>query len=92
MRNAIAVNFTDGKGREYRNNLFVDRSPAHGPGWYIFGRCLTDYLPAGITMLVARPDVAPRKYSLWNGRVRRGWRTKREAAAALAYVEAQAHA
>ena len=92
MPESIAINFTDSRGREYRHGLFVDHAPAYGPGWYIYGRCLTDYRPVGIITVVARPDVAPRKYSLWNGRVRRGWRTKREALAALATVQVSAHA
>ena len=92
MTGKIAVNYTDGKGREYRHGLFVAKAPAYGPGWYIYGRCLTDYLPDGIVTMVARPDVAPRKYPLWNGRVRRGWHTKREALAALATLNPTAGA
>lgn len=74
------------RGHEFRN-FFVAQSPAQGPGWYVFGRNSEKYgtLPNGdgaYVMLCARPDVPPRSHRHYNGQVRRGWHTKREAQAA----------
>lgn len=68
--------FTDFEARQ---------SKCDGPGWFVFGSNIEKY---GIhrasgkgyyIKLCARPDVKARAHPHYNGKVRRGWRTKREA-------------
>lgn len=65
----------DYKEREYTGE-YVIRKDREGPGYYIY-----QYSDAGkwLIRLAARPNVPYRKYPTWNPRVRRGWRTLREA-------------
>jgi hypothetical protein len=75
---------TNYSGHDFRN-FFVSRDHS-GPGWYIFGRNSEKYgtLPNGrgaYVKLCARPDVKPRRHPHYNGKVRRGWRLKRDAQA-----------
>ncbi len=64
----------DYKGRVFTENVTVERSPATGPGWYIFARDKN-----GTCMLVARPSVPARKHPHYNIAVRRGWLRKCDA-------------
>lgn len=68
------------------HDFYVARDPITGPGWFIFGRNKEKY---GVSangkgrygMLCGyRVHKGARNY---NGQVRHGWRTKREALAAL---------
>jgi hypothetical protein len=68
----VIVLTVDYKGRKY-SDFFAARELAFGPGWYVFGRA-DAY--GGIVCRCARPRVKPH----YNGRVTRGWITKREAA------------
>ena len=72
--------FRHGNVRVYRE-FFVAIDPATGPGWYVWGRCRTEYGPRGIIRLCARPSVAPRAHPHYNVRVQRGWHLKRDAQA-----------
>ena len=77
VRGDYIVDFTDYKGRVFDTDFRVHRDPAHGPGWYVFGRCVTD----GVIKVVARPNVKLRRHPHYNCKVRRGWLTKKEAQA-----------
>ena len=68
----------DYRGREY--DRFHAR-PDYGlaPGWFVFGR--NPEYGDNLVMLRARPDVKARQHPHFNGKVRRGWHTKREAQA-----------
>lgn len=70
---------SDYRGRSYAD-FYPRRSPASGPGWYVFGRS-PEY---GNTLirLCARPAAKPRAHPRYNVMVRRGWRTRRAAQAA----------
>lgn len=68
----------DWMGRKF-TDFYPARSPEKGPGWYVFGR--NPAYNDSLIHLCARPDVEPRKHRLYNGLVRRGWSTKREAQA-----------
>jgi len=69
-------------------DFFVARDTcAAGPGWFIYGRDKKKYgtFPDGRGRYVMLCDyVRQGKARNYNGRVRIGWRTKREASAALA--------
>lgn len=64
----------NGIERSFTEEFFVDRSPAEGPGWYVFGR-----EPNRVIKIVARPDVPRRHHPHYNVAVRRGWHRKYEA-------------
>lgn len=66
----------DYKGRAF-SGFYAARSPQDGPGWYVFGR--NPGYGGSLVMLCARPAVAPRKHPHYNCKVRRGFRTRREA-------------
>ena len=72
----VIIHTTDYKSRTY-DRFFVGTHAAYGPGYYVFGRN-QDYGDSLITVC-AQPDVAFRRHSHYNCRVRRGWKTKREA-------------
>lgn len=74
------INFTDTdhKGRTY-DRFYANIAPFAGPGWYVWGR--NPEYGDNLIRLCGRPDVAPRRHPHYNGPVRRGWHTKREAAA-----------
>lgn len=78
---------TDGRGRQF-DQFYVAKSDADGPGYYIFGR--NPEYGGRLIMLCGRPDVAPRKHPHYNCKVRRGWKTRREAIAALAAIQRDA--
>lgn len=87
---AIVVS-EDYRGRRYAD-FYVTKSPLNGPGFYIFGRNKEDYgvFPDGrgrLICLIGRPDTSERKYKLYNGRRRRGWKTRREALMALVDIQ-----
>ena len=67
---------TDYKGRKFAE-FYPARSSSDGPGWYVFGR--NPEYDGRLICLCGRPAVAPRKHPHYNGPVRRGWFTKREA-------------
>lgn len=77
----VIFNATDHCGRTFKD-FFPTRAEPHGPGWFVYGRN-PDYY-GGLVYLCGRPDVKPRQCAHYNGKVRRGWRTKREAAAVAA--------
>ena len=68
----------DFKGRIY-TNFYAAEVLGMAPGWFVLG-CYEDY-GGRLRKVCARPDVRPRKYKWWNGPVRRGWLTKKEAQA-----------
>jgi hypothetical protein len=72
------VELVDYKGRVYRQ-FHARRDPSHGPGWYVFGR--NEGYGDRLVMCCARPAVKARRHPHYNGLVRRGWRTMREARA-----------
>jgi hypothetical protein len=72
----------------YSGHSFSDfearQDTSRGPGWFVFGRNAEKYGTrtdgkGAYVMLCARPSVAPRRHQHYNGMVRRGWHTKREA-------------
>lgn len=65
------------KGLVWDAGFHVRKSPATGPGYYIFAR-RPEY-GGNYVRLVARPDVPSRKHPHYNCKVQRGWRTYREA-------------
>ena len=71
---------------DYRGRVFADfharKDPSFGPGWFIFGRN-AEY-DGRLVRNCGRPDVKPRKHPHYNGRVYRGWATKRACQAAIA--------
>lgn len=71
----------DYKGRAF-GDFHVRQSSSDGPGWFIFGR--NDQYGGQLVKLVGRPDVPLRKHRSYNVKTRAGWRTKRDAEAALA--------
>lgn len=72
----------DRRGRIFDREFLLYREPSQGPGWYVFGRDRN----SEVIRLVARPNVAPRKLPTYNVKVRRGWRTLKEARKALEYM------
>ncbi len=70
----------NGHERVYRE-FFVSRRPEFGPGWYVWGRCRTEYGPKGIIRVCAHPSVVPRAHPHYNVRVQRGWHRKTDAQA-----------
>jgi hypothetical protein len=74
-------------------DYFAAQRETCAPGWFIYGRNSEKYgmHPDGrgiYVMLVAQPDVPPRRRPNYNGTARRGWRTKREAERVAAYLAA----
>lgn len=60
------------------SGFYVSRdSHTHGPGWYVFGR--NPAYGGHYVMCCARPDVPMRRHPHYNGRVMRGWHTRRDA-------------
>lgn len=89
----IECGFVGYSGHKFTEDLHVRRDSGHAPGWFIFGRNSEKYgkKPDGkgaYVSLVARPAVKARRHPHYNVQVRRGWRTRREALAALATVQA----
>lgn len=85
MLPGIVLNTRDYRGRDFAD-FYAARSPATGPGFYVYGR--NGYHYGGVIMLCARPDVPARGHCHYNGRVRRGWRTLREARAVASALRA----
>lgn len=69
------------RGRGFRGGFFsafyVAKHPQSGPGWYVHGR--NPAYGGGYVMVCARPDVPARAHPHYNVKVRRGFRTMREA-------------
>lgn len=66
--------------------FYVRKGSSEGPGWFIYGRNCHKYgrNPNGDGAYVSLCGyVREGKARNWNGKVRIGWRTKREAKAAL---------
>jgi hypothetical protein len=80
----VKVELTDYAKRAFTKEFFVSRSQTDGPGWYVFGRCVT-----GVIKLVAQPDVSPRRHRWYNVKVRPGWRLKRAAQAVADMLSAK---
>jgi hypothetical protein len=65
---------------DYKGRTFSEFYPAKDsiiPGWIVMGKG-EDY-GGRLRMVCARPDVKARTYKYINGRVARGWHTRREA-------------
>ena len=67
-------------------DFYVCKDHGLSPGWFIFGRNKVKYGihddgKGAYVMLCARPSVKPRKHPHYNGKVKRGWHTKKEAQA-----------
>ena len=69
---------TDYKGRVF-DRFEARQAVGYAPGWLVYGR--NPEYGDRLIKVCARPNVKPRKFKLWNGLVRRGWKTKREAQA-----------
>lgn len=65
----------DYAGRYY-DRFYAERDHS-GPGWYIFGR--NPQYGGRLIRLIARPNVKPRVHPHYNIKIRRGFRTRREA-------------
>lgn len=74
----VIVKTVDYRGRTF-DGFYACKSATDGPGFYVFGGN-AEY-NGRLRMLCARPDVKPRRYKYYNGKVQRGWNTKREAQA-----------
>jgi len=69
-------------GPDYKGRTYTDFYPAEattGPGWFVIGK--NPEYGGRLRKVCAWPDVKPRRYKMWNGPVRRGWWTKKEAQA-----------
>lgn len=87
----MQINFSrEGYDGTLFNDFEVRRDSASGPGWFIFGRDPKKYgtFPDGRGRYVMLCGYRVRKgHRNYNGAVRHGWRTAREAKAMLeAYV------
>jgi len=71
----------------YFNQFYARTDPATGPGWYVFG--VNPCYNNRYVMLCARPDVPPRTLKHYNGRVQRGYRTRKKARAVAAMLNAR---
>jgi hypothetical protein len=67
----------DYKGRIFGPPFFVAQWPGIAPGWFVFGR--NEEYGCRLIKMVARPDVPPRQYKKWNGKLSRGWWKKCDA-------------
>jgi hypothetical protein len=86
MRLELLEGYRDYAGRVY-GEFFVQRAPERGPGWFIYGRA--QRVSASVVTLVARPNVPLRRTRHYNGLAMMGWRTKRDALAAIAELPAR---
>lgn len=66
----------DSQGRVY-DRFYPRRSIENGPGWFVFGR--NPGYGDTLIRLCAQPDVKPRRTKYYNGKVQRGYVTRREA-------------
>lgn len=73
------VTFTDVdyQGRKF-DRFYASRSDL-GPGWFVYGR--NPGYGDRLISLCAWPDRPPRRHLHWNGKVRHGWRLRRDAQA-----------
>lgn len=69
------------RGLAWDSGFYIARHSVEGTGWYIHAR--RPEFGGNYVRLVARPNVGLRKHPHYNKRIRRGWRTQREAVAAL---------
>ena len=74
----VLIETVDYKGRVF-DRLEARRDPSSGPGWFVFGR--NEGYGDMLVKLCARPDRPLRGHAHYNGKVRFGWRTKRDAQA-----------
>lgn len=72
----IEITSTGFRGGHF-TRFFVRKAPGQAPGHFVWGS--NPAYSGRYTMIVARPDVKARKCPNWNGRVRRGFATYREA-------------
>lgn len=88
----MELNFSrEGYGGSLFSDFYVARDPSSGPGWFIFGRNAAKYgvhtsgpnAGKGCYVMLCgyRVEKGARNY---NGKVRHGWRTKKQAQAVLA--------
>lgn len=80
----ISFSDVDGLGRRF-SNFFVSKDPVKGPGWFILGR--NEEYGGRLVRNCGFPHRKPRKHVHYNGKVQMGWRTKKEALAALEEVQ-----
>lgn len=80
---SIEVTTTGFRGGHF-TRFYVATYHGVAPGWFVFGK--NPAYGGRYTMVVARPDVKARKRPNWNGLVRAGWRTMREARAVAALL------
>lgn len=69
-------------GPDYKGRMFTDFYPSKdctGPGWFLLGK--NPEYDGRLRKVCAWLDVKPRHYKLWNGLVRRGFHSKKEAQA-----------
>lgn len=78
----IAVGLPDYRGRIY--GQFEARQTYIGTGWEVIGRALN--VSASVVAHAARPNRPYRHTPRFNGAVRMGWRTKREAQRVADYL------
>lgn len=76
------------------SDFHARKDPHYGPGWYVFGRNAEKYGrnadgKGSYVMLCARPDTPLRRSKGFNRPVPPGWRTKREAQAVAAAMNAE---
>lgn len=73
----IKIQTSDYKGRVY-SDFYAAQDPII-PGWIVMGK--GEEYGGMLRMISARPDVKERRYKYINGKISRGWRTRREAQA-----------
>jgi hypothetical protein len=73
----IKIQTSDYKGRVYSD--FYPAQDSIIPGWIVMGK--GEEYGGMLRMICARPDVKERRYKYINGKISRGFRTRREAQA-----------
>lgn len=87
LEGKVEFSTVDYRDRHYAN-YYIERSPATGPGWYIFGRN-PEWYGGRLVRLCGRPAVKARRHPHYNCRVRRGWLRKKDALSVLAQLPSQ---
>jgi len=72
----------DTQGRHYPSSLWYVRKGDTAPGWFIYGRASN--VSAHVVTCVSRPTNVYVKHPNYNGKVCKGWKTRRAATEALA--------
>jgi hypothetical protein len=79
-------------GHVFIETPYVARDIGNAPGWFIWARNGEKYgrfpdARGAYVKLIAWPIVKTRRRPNWNGPVRAGWKTRKEALAALASIQ-----